>query len=372
MRSPTLWRGAAASILVLVVGWPSAARAATAAGSDTGAVLALSEQITSNSRKIAALDEQLASVNGRVEVLTAGMTQVQAELDRARTELTKLKAALRTRATQLYEEGHRPALALGGIGHVRELSAGSHYAAAAARTDTVHVGSLGRMTDEIEARREVLDRQRREVATERDRLADLKSALEDSSARLAKLLEASGGITVMGAPEVTAAQVAGWFDSTGIHTRLSGTTTMADLVNLYYDEGAAENVRPDLAFAQAIIETGWFRSAVDNNYAGIGACDGCNGEPSFPTPRDGVRGQIQLLRVFADPTANAAGLAHAPSPVIFGPDPAAAAARFDTYFAKGRIPTWNAMGNGNWATDPTYARKVLSVYARMVAFVKRG
>jgi flagellum-specific peptidoglycan hydrolase FlgJ len=26
------------------------------------------------------------------------------------------------------------------------------------------------------------------------------------------------------------------------------------------------------------------------------------------------------------------------------------------------------MGNGNWATDPTYARKVIELFARMIAY----
>ena len=137
------------------------------------------------------------------------------------------------------------------------------------------------------------------------------------------------------------------------------------------DEGKAEHVRPELAFAQSIIETGSFGNALDNNYAGIGACDSCQGEPAFPTPRDGVRGQIQLLRNYADPTSRAANLANPPSPTIYGNDPVRAAQSYDTFFAKGRTPTWNVMGNGNWATDPGYAQKVLTVYFQMVSFAAK-
>ena len=52
---------------------------------------------------------------------------------------------------------------------------------------------------------------------------------------------------------------------------------------------------------------GSFGHALDNNYGGIGACDSCDGEIVFPTPRDGVRGQIQLLKTFADPSSRASG-----------------------------------------------------------------
>src|SRR5262249_20777483 len=105
--------------------------------------------------------------------------------------------------------------------------------------------------------------------------------------------------------------------------------------------------------------------------AGIGACDSCTGEPSFPTPRDGVRGQIQMLRNFADPTSRAANLANPPSPTIYGSDPTQAAAAYDSFYAKGRVPTWNVMGNGNWAPDPNYAMKVLGVYFQMLSWATR-
>ena len=143
--------------------------------------------------------------------------------------------------------------------------------------------------------------------------------------------------------------------------------TIGELAELYFEEGEAEHVRRELAFAQSILETGSFGHALDNNYGGIGACDSCNGEIAFPTPRDGVRGQIQLLQQLrrsrhrARPTSPTRRRRRST-----GRDPAAAAAAYDTFFAKGRVPTWNLMGNGNWATDPEYAPKVLGLYFEMV------
>ena len=84
-----------------------------------------------------------------------------------------------------------------------------------------------------------------------------------------------------------------------------------------------------------------------------------------------MRGQIQMLRNYADPTSRAATLANPPSPPIYGRDPAAAAQSYDTFFAKGRVPTWNLMGNGNWATAAGYAPRVLGLYFDMVAFTAR-
>jgi hypothetical protein len=175
----------------------------------------------------------------------------------------------------------------------------------------------------------------------------------------------------MGDSELTGEQIAAWFEARGAHARLSGTTTITDLASLFVEEGAAEHVRGDIAFAQSILETGWFAHALDNNYGGIGACDSCKGEIGFPTPRDGVRGQIQMLRNYADPASRAATLANPPSPQIYGRDPAAAAQSYDTFFAKGRVPTWNLMGNGNWATAAGYAPRVLGLYFDMVAFAAR-
>jgi len=35
---------------------------------------------------------------------------------------------------------------------------------------------------------------------------------------------------------------------------------------------------------------------------------------------------------------------------------------------KGKATTWNQMGNGNWATDPVYASKILTLYAEAKTF----
>src|SRR5947209_18071481 len=99
---------------------------------------------------------------------------------------------------------------------------------------------------------------------------------------------------------------------------------------MYVEEGTAEHVRGDLAFAQAIVETGSFAVAAGNNFSGIGVCDSCTGGYAFPTPRDGVRAQIQLLRNYADPDSRADNLANPPSPALYGADGSKAARLYDT------------------------------------------
>ena len=144
---------------------------------------------------------------------------------------------------------------------------------------------------------------------------------------------------------------------------------MAELAQIYLDEGAAEGVRGDFAFAQAIVETGGFSAARDNNYSGLGWCDTCARGTVFPTPRDGIRAQIQVLLNYADAGSRSANLHNPPSPYWWGPN---AADAFDHYFAKGWAPTWRDMGHGNWATDPNYAGKVIGVYDAMVKFSQGG
>ena len=131
------------------------------------------------------------------------------------------------------------------------------------------------------------------------------------------------------------------------------------LTQLYLDEGAAEGVKGDVAFIQAVVETGWFRfggsvPAWKNNFAGLGATDSNPSPAAFPDARTGVRAQIQHLRAYAD-----AGATSCTTPPLHRPcaDP-----RFALVVPKGKAPTWNQMGNGNWATSSTYATSILNLY----------
>jgi hypothetical protein len=176
------------------------------------------------------------------------------------------------------------------------------------------------------------------------------------------------GEPVMGPTVLSATEMVAWYRSSGASPRLSGGMSIDELAQIYVEEGTAENVRGDFAFAQSYIETGGFRAGGgDNNFSGLGACDGCSGERQFPTARDGVRAQIQHLRNYADRSSRASDLSDPPSPYWYGADPATAVRNFDTFFAKGWAPIWQMMGHGNWATDPNYASKVTGVYKRMVA-----
>jgi hypothetical protein len=331
----------------------------------------LAAQVSRNNATLAHLSVQLDAARARLAQIAGAIAETQQQLQATRDEVAQLRQLVRDRAAYIYRRAQRPQLAIGDIGRLEDLAAGRKYADSATRTDGQKIGDLSRQADALDARDHDLDAEDADQQAEQTRLAGASAELAAVTARQQKVLDQAGAIPVMGDAELTVDDITDWFDARGARYHLAGGTTIRELVALYLEEGAAEHIRPELAFAQSVLETGSFANATDNNYGGIGACDSCNGEIAFPTPRDGVRGQMQLLRNFADPASRAAGLAHPPSPQIFGRDPVAAAASFDSYVAKGRIPTWNVMGNGNWATDPVYSQKVLVIYLDMMIFSGR-
>lgn len=163
--------------------------------------------------------------------------------------------------------------------------------------------------------------------------------------------------SVMGDAVLTADEIVGWYRAQAIE----GYVALVDVPTLagyYVDEGAAEQVRGDIAFAQSMIETGGFTSPLTthNNFAGIGACDSCETGFDFPSPQTGVRAQAQLLHAYADRTLHLLDLAN---PAI-GSNP-------DNLSVRGCCPTWNAL-TGTWATDPNYGPKIMTIYLSMLQY----
>ncbi len=177
---------------------------------------------------------------------------------------------------------------------------------------------------------------------------------------LASACQPSAGFKpVMGGSQATASQMASWFYSKGSGGFAS--VPVEQLAQHFIDEGAAEGVAGDLAFVQAMVETGWLRFSnrmpwYNNNFSGIGAVDGGSGSAAFPSAQIGVRAQIQHLLAYADPSANVSGLHN---PLV---DP-----RF-TLVTPGIAPSWNHFGNGVWATDPSYSSKILSLHNELLAW----
>ena len=81
--------------------------------------------------------------------------------------------------------------------------------------------------------------------------------------------------------------------------------TLEAFCKMYIQEAKAENIRAEVAFVQAMKETGWLRYGGDvrieqNNFAGIGAVGGGAKGHTFATVREGIRGQIQHLKAYAN------------------------------------------------------------------------
>jgi len=86
--------------------------------------------------------------------------------------------------------------------------------------------------------------------------------------------------------------------------------SIEDLAQMFIEEGEVEGVRADIAWAQSLKETGYFKYGGivlpnQNNYSGIGALNNnAQGDAAiFETPRIGVRAQIQHLKAYASTEA---------------------------------------------------------------------
>ncbi len=114
---------------------------------------------------------------------------------------------------------------------------------------------------------------------------------------------------IMGNAQATAQQMALFCRSKNSAPQLT-SCSLEQLAEMFIEEGEAEGVRGDVAFAQSLHETGYFKFGgivlpTQNNYAGIGALNGnATGQAaSFPDPRTGVRAQIQHLKAYASTEA---------------------------------------------------------------------
>lgn len=160
-------------------------------------------------------------------------------------------------------------------------------------------------------------------------------------------------ISISGSSTLNAQQMGDWVLLNNPAPRLTNIS-IYQLADLFLVTGRLEGIRGDIAFAQAIHETGYFKYGGDvlpsqNNYAGIGAVGGGAKGATFATPEEGVRAQIQHLKAYAntDPLATVKV------------DP-----RFD-YVKRGIAPNWIDL-NGKWAVPGVgYGEKILTIYESM-------
>ena len=137
------------------------------------------------------------------------------------------------------------------------------------------------------------------------------------------------------------------------------TVSPQELVSYYYEEGAREGIRPDVAFAQALKETGFFRyggtvTPDQNNYCGLGTTSSHVKGAYFGSARLGVRAQIQHLLAYAS--------TRQPNmPVV---DPRYRLVR--SSYGTRTLGRWGDL-NGRWAVPGyTYGQSILSIFRAML------
>ncbi|MCQ4636514.1 glucosaminidase domain-containing protein [Anaerovorax odorimutans] len=116
---------------------------------------------------------------------------------------------------------------------------------------------------------------------------------------------------IMGNSGVTASRLAAYFQEHAVYPSYYASNqkdqsadTLEAFCQIYIDECQAEGVRADIAFCQAMQETGWLSFNGDVrisqfNFAGIGATKKGRSGGSFPDIRTGIRAHVQHLKAYA-------------------------------------------------------------------------
>ncbi|MCR4691262.1 MAG: GBS Bsp-like repeat-containing protein [Lachnospiraceae bacterium] len=173
---------------------------------------------------------------------------------------------------------------------------------------------------------------------------------------------------IAGASEVTLNQMVAYFSAHSSYPLFysgSDAASLRKFCKLYLDECAAEGIKAEVAFAQAMKETNFLRFGGDvsinqYNFAGLGATGGGVAGNSYPSVQIGIRAQVQHLKGYANS-----------EPL----NKACVDDRF-TYVARNTAPyvEWlgipdNPYGKG-WAADTNYGGSILGMIAEMKTYTK--
>lgn len=112
---------------------------------------------------------------------------------------------------------------------------------------------------------------------------------------------------IIGDADITSSRLAAYYDSKHKKYPYSGNSDAPDInafTRIYIEECKTEGVRADVAFCQAMKETGWLQfggdvKASQYNFAGLGATGNGNPGNSFKDIRTGIRAHIQHLKAYA-------------------------------------------------------------------------
>ncbi len=114
---------------------------------------------------------------------------------------------------------------------------------------------------------------------------------------------------IIGKSEATAKQLEDYFkENGGIYPvkklKKGGAADLKSFCQIYIEEAEMESIRAEVAFAQAMKETGWLTfkgdvKAKQYNFAGLGATGNGESGEQFEDVRTGIRAQIQHLKAYA-------------------------------------------------------------------------
>ena len=165
--------------------------------------------------------------------------------------------------------------------------------------------------DERTAVREAEEKKRKEAearkarkAAREERKAVLEAVKEEEEAQIS-----NGLYEIMGRSSVTVDQMVSHYEQYSSYPAGTladgGAPTIRDFCSIIFEEAEAEGVRPEVVYAQSMIETGWlkFQGGADSpsqyNFAGLGTVGDGNPGNSFPDVRTGIRAQVQHLKAYA-------------------------------------------------------------------------
>ena len=179
---------------------------------------------------------------------------------------------------------------------------------------------------------------------------------------------------IMGNSEVTVNQMVSYFKSKNPNydtfskygttydgiLASGGAATIESFCQMYYEEALMEGIKPEIAFAQAMLETGFLQYGGDvkpdqYNFAGMGATGNGVAGNSFENVRMGIRAHVQHLKCYASTESlNNDRVDPRWSDSLRGK------AIYVEYLS---IPN-NPYGTG-WAGDPNYAEKIINMVNQM-------
>ncbi len=139
--------------------------------------------------------------------------------------------------------------------------------------------------------------------------------------------------------------------------------SLLEFCKMYIDEAEAEGVKAEVAFCQAMLETGYLKYGGDvkpeqYNFAGLGATGNGAVGASFPDVRTGIRAQIQHLKCYASTD----GLKN----VCVDPR------WWDALRGKAPYIEWLSIPNNpngfGWAADAKYSEKIQNLIKELSSF----